>query len=493
MTASVPTIGAQLRAVAERQHDAVAITCGEQTITWGDLERSSNRLAREYQRRGVEAGSYVSIALPNSIEMVVAMLATWKAGAVPQPLSTRLPESEFQELLRLVPRALLVGREDPEGKVPALPPGFVPDAGVSDGPLPELVSPVWKAMPSGGSTGRPKLIEATVDSRLDPDALGDLLGMTTCDSQLLASPLTHNTPFAAATMAILLGQHLVLMPRFDAREYLRLIDRHHVQYLSTVPTIMQRCLAVYREDPDAYDLSSIRRMWHMAAPCPDAVKRAWIDILGPDVVCELYGGTELQAMTLLDGNEWLAHPGSVGRVRIGQIRILDENGAECPSGQVGEIYMRPAEGDGPSYRYIGSVASARDGWETIGDLGWFDDDGYLYLSDRRVDMFQVGGRNVYPAEVENALGEHPDVLSCLVVGVPDDDLGQVPYALVQVSEGSAVDADQLRAHLSERIAGYKLPRVLEFRDVPLRDDAGKARRSAVRAEIVAKMRVHGAN
>lgn len=486
MSENIPTIGVQLRAVALRHPDATAVTCADASISWIDLERRSNRLARAYQERGVRAGDYVTIALPNSIEMILAMLAIWKLGAVPQPLSMRLPDSEFAELLALAPRALLVGRRDPAGAIVSVPTGFEPSCELSDEPLPDVVSPSWKLMASGGSTGRPKLIEATGDSRLDAITFGGLLGMQVGDTQLVASPLTHNTPFAAATLALLLGQHLVLMPRFDAHEFLRLLERHRVDYVNAVPTILQRSLAVYREDPDAYDLSSIRRLWHMAAPCPETIKRAWIDILGPGVVWELYGGTEFQAMTFLDGHEWLAHPGSVGRVQMGRIRILDERGQECPPGEVGEIHLRTDEGAGPSYRYIGTTPTTRDGWDTLGDLGWFDEDGYLYLSDRRVDMFNVGGRKVYPAEVENALAEHPNVLSCLVVGVPDADLGQVPHAVVQAAPGSGLDAPQVRTYLAERIAGYKVPREVEFSTEPLRDDAGKARRSAVRDAVIAR-------
>jgi bile acid-coenzyme A ligase len=166
------------------------------------------------------------------------------------------------------------------------------------------------------------------------------------------------------------------------------------------------------------------------------------------------------------------------------MKVLDDDGNECPPGVSGEIYMRPAPGSPPTYRYIGSTARSRNGWDSLGDLGYFDADGFLYLNDRRVDMFTVGGRNVYPAEIESALCEHPDVLSCLVVGIPDDDLGQVPYAIVQAD---GLDEAAVIAFLAERIAGYKVPRTVEFTDAPLRDDAGKARRSAVRDDVIARL------
>jgi bile acid-coenzyme A ligase len=285
-------------------------------------------------------------------------------------------------------------------------------------------------------------------------------------------------------LALLQGHHLVVMPRFEADQFLRLITDHRVTYLATVPTVMQRLLPVYRADPDAYDLSSIRKFWHLGAPCPPAIKRAWIDLLGPEKVCELYGGTELQSITVISGDIWLTHPGSVGIVVAGEMKVLDDDGNECPAGVVGEIYMRPGPGAPPTYRYVGVTAKSRDGWDSLGDLGHFDADGFLYLSDRRVDMFTVGGRNVYPAEIESALAEHPDVLSCLTVGVPDEDLGQVPHALVQAA--TELDEAAVLAFLSQRLAGYKVPRNVEFVDRPLRDDAGKARRSAVRDEVIAR-------
>jgi bile acid-coenzyme A ligase len=173
----------------------------------------------------------------------------------------------------------------------------------------------------------------------------------------------------------------------------------------------------------------------------------------------------------------------VGVVVAGEMKVLDDDGNECPPGVVGEIYMRPAPGSAPTYRYVGVDAKSRDGWDSLGDLGYFDAEGFLYLSDRRVDMFTVGGRNVYPAEIEAALAEHPDILSSLVVGVPDDDLGQVPHALVQ-AEG--LDEAAVQEFLGGLVSNYKVPRTVEFVDRPLRDDAGKARRSTVRLEVIAR-------
>jgi bile acid-coenzyme A ligase len=314
VTELVPPIGTQLSALAALAPDEPAVSCDGRTITRGELDSSTNRLARAYAELGVGVGDYVTIALPNSIEWVQAAVACWKLGAVPQPLPARLPTTEFEGLLELRPRALLVGREHPG--IPSVPAGFVPDPALSDGPLPEAVSPSWKSMASGGSTGRPKLIEVGGDSRV-PSTMGYALGAQEGDTVLVPVPLSHNTGMTTATIALLMGHHLVLTGRFDPHEFLRAITQHRVNLLTTVPTIMQRVLPVHRADPASYDLSSLRRFWHVGAPCPPAIKQAWIDLLGPEVVWELYGGTELQAMTFISGSQWLTHPGSVGVVVAG--------------------------------------------------------------------------------------------------------------------------------------------------------------------------------
>jgi len=483
MTEAILPIGAEFARLAGLSPDEPAVTCEGRTVTRGELDAATNRLARAYAELGVRQGDYVTIVLPNSIEWIQAALAAWKLGAVPQPLSPRLPDAELEGLLELKPRALLVGRDDPRGVIPSVSGDFTGDPGLSDAPLPAAVSPSWKALGSGGSTGRPKLIEAGGDSRFPGALAGYGMGAADGDTQLIAVPLSHNTGMTTATVGLLMRHHLVMMSRFDAAEFLRLIGEHRVSFMVVVPTIMQRLLPVYRANPDAYDLSSVRRLWHVGAACPPAVKEAWIQILGPETVWELYGGTELQALTFVSGTQWLEHRGSVGVVVAGEMKVLDDDGNECPPGVVGEIYMRPAPGSAPTYRYVGATAKSRDGWDSLGDLGYFDEDGFLYLNDRRVDMFTVGGRNVYPAEIESALSAHPNVLSCLAVGVPDDDLGHVPYVLVQADD---LDEADVIAFLSERIASYKVPRTVEFSDTPLRDDAGKARRSAVRDEIIAR-------
>jgi bile acid-coenzyme A ligase len=221
------------------------------------------------------------------------------------------------------------------------------------------------------------------------------------------------------------------------------------------------------------------------APSPAWLKRAWIEWLGGDRIWEAYGGTERIAGTIISGTEWLEHPGSVGRPTHGRrIRILDEEGKDCPPGTVGEVYMMPPGGRGSTYRYVGAEPTATDdGWETLGDLGFLDDDGYLYLVDRKTDMIVTGGANVYPAEIEGVIDAHPAVRSSAVIGLPDEDLGNAVHAIVDIADNSLDEAERL-SHLAERLVRYKMPRSIELVRTPLRDDAGKVRRSALRAERV---------
>jgi bile acid-coenzyme A ligase len=283
-----------------------------------------------------------------------------------------------------------------------------------------------------------------------------------------------------------MGHHLTVLTRFDAARALAEIERHRVTWVLMVPTMMQRIWRLPEDERTRYDLSSLETVLHLGAPCPVWLKEAWIDWLGPDRIHELYAGTEAQGVTWITGKEWLDHKGSVGRPISGsQMRILDESGDELPAGQVGEVWMLPPGGPGSTYHYIGAQARAIGEWESLGDMGWMDTDGYLYLADRGADLILSGGANVYPAEVEAAIDAHRLVRSSAVIGLPHDDLGETVHAIVDVADHQGLDADALRGHLSDRLVGYKIPRSFEFVREPLRDDAGKVRRSALRADRLA--------
>jgi len=450
---------------------------GEQhTTTRGELEALANRTARALAAQGVVQDDLVTIALPNGVEFVATTIACWKLGAVPQPVSARLPTRELDAIIELAaPRVVVRSPLDADG--------------FDHGPLPDAVSNPYKAMTSGGSTGRPKLILANQASLIDPDA-APLLGMRINGTHLMPGPLYHNGPFIWTMTALLAGNHVVLAGKFDAERTLQLIDQFHPDSLYLVPTMMARISKLAPEVRDRYDVSSLRVVWHLAAPCPPWLKEEWINWLGAETIWELYGGTEAQAATIITGVEWLAHRGSVGKVNVNQFKVLRADGTEAAAGEVGEVFMRPSDDENiRTYRYVGAEARRIDGgYESLGDMGSLDADGYLYLSDRQTDMILAGGANIYPAEIEAALDEHPRVRSCAVIGLPDDDLGNVVYAIVQTDDGTPIDLDDLRAHLGERLVRYKIPREFEFTAEPLRDDAGKSRRSALRAERVPSAR-----
>ena len=473
------SLGARLAQLAAERPEQVAVSCGDETSSWRELDRRTNRLARALAARGVGQGAYVTIALPNSIGFIEACFALWKLGATPQPVSARLPQAELDGVVALAESPLVIaGPEIAVGR-PRVEIAELLAESNDDAALPDCVAPAWKAPTSGGSTGRPKLIVSGLPGVLNPLQMA-YWRLGPDDVALMPGPLYHNGPFSSAILALTAGAQLVLMPKFDAEAVLAAIDRHRATWLYLVPTMMSRIWRLPPETRARYAVGSLRTVWHLAAPCPPWLKQEWIDWLGGDTILELYAGTEAQASTVITGTEWLAKRGSVGRVATGQMKIFGADGSEKPPGETGEIYMRPSDGMPATYRYVGAEARRIGDWESLGDLGWFDADGYLYLADRRTDMILVGGSNVYPAEIEAALDEHPLVQSSAVIGLPDDDLGNRIHALVQPRPG--LDLDHLHAHLAERLVAYKRPRSIELVTEPLRDDAGKVRRSQLRAE-----------
>ena len=467
-----------LAELAGADPDRPAITDAARTVTRAELDAHTNRLARAYEALGVTQDSFVTIGLPNGIEWFEAAIAVWKLGATPAPVSAKLPRLELEAIVELADPSLVVGLDTPGRR--CVPAGYIPDPELSDAPLPIKIAAAWKAPTSGGSTGRPKLIVAGGPSVTEGVSLTALaFGMTPGGVHLASGPLYHNGPLSFSVAALFIGNHIIVMERFDAPRALALIEEHRVDWMYAVPTMMQRIWKLPDEERTKHDLSSLNVVFHLAAPCPDWLKRAWIEWLGPEKIWELYAGTEAQAVTVIKGDEWLDHPGSVGRPIVGEMRILDAEGKELPRGEQGEVFMRAPEGV-TTYRYIGAEPRALDdGWESLGDMGWMDDDGYLFLGDRSADMILTGGANVYPAEIEAALDAHPKVGSSCVIGFPDDDLGNRIHAIVQADE--PVTIDELRVHLADRLVRYKVPRSFEFVDEPLRDDAGKVRRSALRA------------
>jgi bile acid-coenzyme A ligase len=473
------SIGRIVTELAALDPQRPALTDESRTVTRHELDRSTNRHARAYERLGVRQNDLVTLALPNGIDFFEACVAIWKLGATPQPVSARLPRPELEAIVELANPSLVVGA--PAEWFPGrtvLPASFIPDAGLPDGPLPDRVAKYWKAPTSGGSTGRPKIIVSNTPGEFDTD-LPTPLRIERDRVLLVPGPLYHNGPFSFSMAGLMRGNHIVVMSRFDAEQTLRLLDHWRVDWVNLVPTMMHRIWRLPPAVRTRYDLSALRIMLHLAAPCPPWLKDEWIRWLGPERIHELYGGTEAQGTTWITGEEWLTHRGSVGRpLPEYRMQILDPEGRPLPPGEVGELYMLPDSGPGSTYHYIGAAPKSRDGWESLGDIGWLDEEGYVYLTDRHSDMILSGGANVYPAEVEAALDAHPLVRSSCVIGLPDEDMGQRVHAIVDAVGGVA--ADELRAHALGLLAAYKVPRTFEFVSQPLRDDAGKMRRTALR-------------
>ncbi|MFM7067605.1 MAG: AMP-binding protein [Gammaproteobacteria bacterium] len=460
--------------------DAPAVSDGRRLLSWAELEATSNQLARDYAARGVGEGDFVTIGLPNGVEFVTAVFAIWKLGATPQPISSALTALECSEFLALVGPRLVLGAS-PEGWTgSSLPVGHVPDPNLDTTPLPEKTSRSMRALPSGGSTGKPKLIVSMRPATFDLDDRTPGFGWH--GTTLIPGPLYHQGPFMWGLLSMMRGGHMIIMPRFDPMETLRLIDRNRVDSTCLVPTMMQRMWMLPSTTRAQYDISSMRNLWHLGAPCGPALKRAFLDWFGPQNVWELYGATEGLGMTVIRGDEWLARPGSVGRPAPGcEMKVVDEQGSVLPPGADGEIFIRPTSGPGSTYRYVGGTPRGiTDGWESLGDIGHFDADGYLYIVDRRTDMILCGGANIYPAEIEATIETYPGVRSAAVIGLPHEDLGNRIHAIVDSPE-HVVDIDALREYLQHRLSRPKWPHTYELADSMLRNDAGKLQRTALRA------------
>ena len=480
-------MGALLSAHASATPDAPAFSLGQRCWTYAEIDQSANRRARLLaDRYGVSANDRVVISMPNRVEFLDAVFAVWKLGAVPCPVSYRMSGAEFDDLMILIePRCIIVADELRPSAFPVHNVDRGDSAGFSAAPLPPVAVVPGRILNSGGSTGKPKLIVDPNPSTWGADKAGRRC--TPRMTLLVPAPLYHSAPFAYATMALAQGSHLLCMDRFDPEGWLETVEHFKPSFAYLVPTMMSRIAKLPAERTAEADLSSLKTLLHMAAPCPPAVKRWWIDRMGPEKIIEVYGGTERIGATAIDGVQWLAHPGSVGQASAGfEILILGEGGEILPPGQVGDIYFRADAGPGANYSYIGSQSRLRGGLDSFGDMGWVDEDGWLYLADRRTDMILVGGANVYPAEVEAAIETLPGVLCAVVIGLPDPDMGNRLHAIVELADEQEQPKDEAAffAPALATLGRLKHPRSWEYTRDRIRDDTGKVRRYQMRAERI---------
>jgi long-chain acyl-CoA synthetase len=484
--------------------DKPAVVGEEKTLTYGVLNARVNRLARALRRAGVGVGDAVVAVLPNGFEWFELLNAVGKIGAQLVPVGYRLKGPEIAYMVADARATIIVGaaelREEIDRALPEIALGenalwvvgaAAPWRGCS---YEELLASEAPAEPengfvgggfnvlmyTSGTTGRPKGIDRAVDpatGHLMFAGIAQLWGFGPDDVHLICGPLYHTAPSSYGQLHLLIGGTAVLMPHFDAGAALRLIERHRVTNTFMVPTHFSRILQLDAPERARYDLSSLRRVLHSAAPCPVHVKRGILDVFPPGVVTEFYGASE-SGFTMISGEEWLKKPGSVGRPwPMHEVRIAGEDGKACAPGEVGSIYVR-----GPrmefQYRNAGdkSRAAFRDGFFTAGDLGYLDSDGYLFLADRRTDLIITGGANVYPAEVESVLMAHPQIADVAVVGVPDPDMGKSVLAVVELRRGARASADEIIAFTRRELAHYKCPRRIEFVERLPREPQGKVRR-----------------
>lgn len=480
-----------------RQLALLASECGEQCaivhvdadgnerqVSWGELDRRANQVARRLAQNGVEPGSYVAVALPNTPHHFFVDFAAWRLGATVVPLRWDLPRWDRDRLLELIgPSAIVAQWDDPQ-------PGTlsVDDVDAShhldDGPLPDRIAHPVRAIATSGSTGQPKLIVTPIPATVGADAMAQMASVLeerTRSTELVISPMYHTNGFACIN-GLLQGQRLVVMQKFDAGRAVDLIRRHQVNTAIMVPTMLRRIADLPHAHPR--DFSSIECIHYGGAPIPEWVVHRWFELVGPQRFMFSYGGTEGIGLTMARGDEWLQHRGTVGRPVGTEIKIVDDDGKPLPAGSIGRIHLRRVDAATPC-EFIGAdnLAVDEEGFSTFGDLGWLDDDGYLYIADRRVDMIVTGGANVYPAEVELALSEHRGVADSVVVGLPDADWGQRVHAIVEPVAGQVTPtAEQLMAHVRERLAAYKVPKSVELVDRIPRTEAGKINRAMLAAD-----------
>jgi bile acid-coenzyme A ligase len=443
-------------------------------VTWRMLDDRSSQVAAAFASRSVGYGDLVSLGIRNSPTLMFSILATWKLGAVPVPVRWDVPDWELERLKQAVEPKLHVGPDEQKWI----------EATVDD-PVPELsvvVSPHVNGICSSGSTGTPKVILLQNPAMLNPVTSTPIavdwgISVTRPQRILVLAPMYHVNAFATIH-SMLNGDHLFVLEKFDAARAIDAVERYRITTFTATPTMLQRFADL--PDIDERDLSSLEWILQGAAPMPPALVHRWGSFIGADKIVMAYGGTESLGLTVLDGAEWLAHEGSVGRgFRGAELRILDDDMRDLPVGQIGHIFLKPPEGYGGA-TYLGEVPDipwTDDGFGSYGDMGHLDRDGYLYLADRRVDLIISGGANIFPAEVEAAIVDHPKVADVVVVGLKDPEWGRRVHAIVQPTDPDDPPSfEELKAYVKGRLLPYKVPKSMELVDAIPRSEATKVNR-----------------
>lgn len=486
-----------LTSLAEELADKPAVIMGGsgRSVSYAELEAASNRIAHVFADLGLAVGDHVAILMENELELFPVVWAAQRSGLLYTPVNWHLTTDEAAYIVDNCEATVLISSPPLEAvaasaaaassrPVTRLVVGESLDALSAEAPATPIDTETegYYMLYSSGTTGRPKGIL--------PDLPGDPFGTGIQIDHMMASafgfgrdtvylspgPLYHAAPLGWSLGTIRNGGTVVVMEKFDAEQALALIERHSVTHGQFVPTMFVRMLKLAEHERTSYDVSSLRVVVHAGAPCPVEVKRQMIAWLGPKLV-EFYAGSEGTGFFMIDSPAWLEHPGSVGKPLLGKVHITDDAGTELPTGQVGTVWfseVRQFEYHGDADKTAGAWNDK--GWTTLGDLGHVDDEGYLYLSDRRTDLILSGGVNIYPREIEDVLVLHPAVQDVAVIGTPDGEFGQRVHAFVQPTPGSSAGAEleaDLASFARQHLAGFKVPRSWTFLDELPRLPSGK--------------------
>ena len=492
-----------------------AIVSGDRRVTTADLQVRAARVASGLASIGVGQGDLVALVLRNDLPFFEASMAAGLLGAYPTPFNWHCTPDEARYLFEnssakavVIHADLLAGIASVipatvQILVVATPPEIQEAYGLADdlcrvpagrtdwtrwvesfSPYAEPPKPApGTIIYTSGTTGHPKGVRrappTAEQAETSTSGLLRAFGFNTRPPDkivtVMTGPMYHSAPNAYGLVSARFGATVILQPRFDAEGLLRLIERERVSHLHMVPIMFTRLLKLPDDVKRRYDLSSLEFVVHAAAPCPPPIKRAMIDWWG-SVINEYYGSTETAAVTFCTASEWLAHPGTVGRPLEGaDVKVLDAQGKPLPAGEIGEVVAKwPRLADFTYHKdHAKRLASEKAGLIAPGDIGYFDQDGFLYLCDRAKDMIISGGVNIYPAEIEAELHKMPGIADCAVFGVPDEEYGEAVYAVVQLQPGAHISESEVKTYLRAHIAGYKVPRDVDFAlDLP-REDSGK--------------------
>ncbi|MSV99588.1 MAG: AMP-binding protein [Actinobacteria bacterium] len=485
MTGEGVSYGTQIHDIAQLDPDGTAIYFiplegDDRLVSWRELDEVSTSLAHVLQHRGVKVDDIVAVSLKNSPEHLISCFAIWKVGAVPVPMRWDLPEWERSRVLATMEPVLVI--DDPESDL------FVEAASASTEPLADVTPPRGWGVCSSGSTGTPKVVMIKTPglyflgspSNLVVETYGPL---PQPQRFLVPAPLYHTNGFTA-TKNLMAGDAIVLLEKFNAAQILDVIERYRVTGFIAATPMLQRLVQV--PGIEERDLSSLDWVQQGASPLPIWLGKKWCELVGPEKFYLSYGASEMHGLVTCRGDEWLEHLGTLGRgFTETELRIIDNEGNVLGAGEVGGIYMRTPTG--PAGTYIGDnvapMPQTDDGFVTVGDLGWLDEEGFLFMADRRVDMIVTGAANVFPAEVESALSEHPEILDVVVIGLKDPEWGRRVHAIVQPADHAMPPStEDVIGFAKERLAPYKVPKTVEFVVSLPRSEAMKLNRAALIAE-----------